>query len=49
MKVLLWIINRWNAWEPQPTWQEAARIFIVETAVIFALILILEAIISFSS
>ncbi len=34
----------WLSWDPQPTWQEAVRIMVVEIVVCLAVIYALEAI-----
>jgi len=34
----------WNSWDPQPTWQEAVRIMVIEVVVCLAFIYAFEAI-----
>ena len=38
------LIDLWNSWDPQPTWQEAARVMVIEVAVCLAFIYAFEAI-----
>ena len=38
------LIALWNSWEPQGTWQEAARLTIIESGICLAFIYAFEAI-----
>jgi len=44
MNPFRWLARLWNSWEPQPTWQEALRLIVIESAGTLAFIYAFEAI-----